>query len=44
MYDLSVEGISLLQSFRSQFASELAQGQTVAQIISELQKHNFAMK
>ena len=44
IYDLSVEGISLLQSFRSQFASELAQGQTVAQIISELQKHNSAMK
>lgn len=44
IYDLSVEGISLLQSFRSQFASQLAQGQTIAQIIDSLKKHNAQMK
>ena len=44
IYDLSVEGISLLQSFRSQFASELAQGKSVAQIITDLQQHNAKMK
>lgn len=44
IYDLSVEGISLLQSFRSQFASELAQGQTIDQIITKLKSHNAKMK
>lgn len=43
VYDLNVEGISLLQSFRSQFASQLAQGQTIAQIIANLQAHNAKM-
>src|SRR3990167_7806846 len=44
VYDLSVEGISLLQSFRSQFSSQLAQGQTIAQVITDLQQHNAKMK
>lgn len=40
IYDLNVEGISLLQSFRSQFASELAQGKSIDEIIEELKQHN----
>jgi phospholipid transport system substrate-binding protein len=44
VYDLNVEGISLLQSFRSQFASQLAQGDSIATIISNLKKHNAKMK
>jgi phospholipid transport system substrate-binding protein len=44
VYDLNVEGISLLQSFRSQFASQLAQGYSVAKIIQTLKSHNAKMK
>ncbi len=44
VYDLNVEGISLLQSFRSQFASQLAQGDTVAKITRNLKQHNAKMK
>jgi phospholipid transport system substrate-binding protein len=44
IYDLTVEGISLLQSFRSQFASQLAQGDSVAKIIANLKRHNTKMK
>lgn len=39
IYDMSVEGVSLLQSFRSQFAEELSQG-NMEQLIQNLQKHN----
>lgn len=39
IYDMSVEGVSLLQSFRSQFAEELSQG-NMDQLILNLQKHN----
>lgn len=37
IYDLSVEGVSLLQSFRSQFAQAL-QHASIAEVISEMQK------
>lgn len=39
IYDLSVEGVSLLQSFHSQFAQELSQGD-MNQLITNLKKHN----
>lgn len=39
VYDMSVEGVSLLQSFRSQFSQELAQG-SMQQLINKLKKHN----
>lgn len=39
IYDMSVEGVSLLQSFRSQFAQELSQG-NMEQLIENLTKHN----
>lgn len=39
IYDMSVEGVSLLQSFRSQFAQELTNGSLEA-LISNLKKHN----
>lgn len=41
VYDVTVEGISLLHSFRSQFASQLQQG-NFAQLITTLQTHNKA--
>lgn len=37
IYDLSVEGVSLLQSFRSQFAQAL-QHASIGEVISEMQK------
>ncbi len=40
LYDLNVEGISMLQSFRAQFASQLSSGQTVSQITNNLRKRN----
>lgn len=36
VYDLNVEGVSLLQSFRAQFDSELSQGKTLNTLITEL--------
>ena len=38
IYDLSVEGVSLLQSFYAQFQAKLSQGQTITQITNELQR------
>jgi len=38
IYDLNVEGISLLQSFYAQFQAKLSQGQTVAQITRTLRR------
>lgn len=38
IYDLYVEGVSLLQSFYSQFSSKLARGETLEQLIHELQQ------
>jgi phospholipid transport system substrate-binding protein len=37
IYDISVEGVSLLQSFRSQFAQAL-QHSSITEVISEMQK------
>lgn len=39
LYDFSVDGISLIQSFRSQFAQELQQ-RGIDGLINELAKHN----
>jgi len=43
LYDLSVEGISMLESFRSQFADQLTQGNIDA-LIQRLQEHNSGSK
>lgn len=40
LYDFSVDGISLIQSFRSQFAQELQQG-GINGLINELTNHNM---
>jgi phospholipid transport system substrate-binding protein len=40
VYDFSVDGISMLQSFRSQFADELSQG-NLDTVIQHLQQHNM---
>jgi phospholipid transport system substrate-binding protein len=40
VYDMSVEGVSLLESFRSQFASELSQ-QSFTDFLKNLQNHNL---
>lgn len=39
LYDLSVEGVSMLESFRSQFAGLLAQG-NMQQTLSRMASHN----
>lgn len=39
VYDMTVEGVSLLQSFRSQFAEELSRGD-LNQLIQKLRQHN----
>ena len=39
VYDINVDGVSLIQSFRSQFANELNQG-GMDQLIAALNKHN----
>jgi phospholipid transport system substrate-binding protein len=39
LFDISVEGISLLESFRSQFADKLSQG-NIEQLIKDLKIHN----
>jgi phospholipid transport system substrate-binding protein len=39
LYDLSVEGVSMLDSFRSQFSELLAQGDMDA-LINKLSSHN----
>lgn len=41
LYDMSVEGVSLLQSFRSEFAQELSSG-TLEQLIEKLERRNRA--
>lgn len=43
LYDLSVEGVSMLESFRSQFADILSQG-NMAQLISRMSEHNKGMR
>ncbi len=39
LYDMTVEGVSMLQSFRSQFADQLTRG-NIAELISVLRGHN----
>jgi phospholipid transport system substrate-binding protein len=39
IYDLSIEGVSLLQSFRSQFAQQLQSG-SIKDLIKRLKQHN----
>ncbi len=39
VYDFSVEGVSMLQSFSSQFAQQLSQG-GIAGVIQQLTRHN----
>lgn len=41
VYDLVVEGVSMLESFRSQFADKLSQG-NMGQLINDLRQHNAA--
>lgn len=41
LYDMSVEGISIIESFRSQFSGKLAQG-NMDSLIHDLMKHNKA--
>ncbi len=41
LYDLTVEGISMLESFRSQFADQLSQG-NMASLLKTLRAHNGA--
>jgi phospholipid transport system substrate-binding protein len=40
VYDFSVEGISMIQSFRSQFAEELSSGMSIDTLTAKLEKHN----
>jgi len=40
VYDFSVEGISMVQSFRSQFASELSSGMSLDALTQKLNQHN----
>lgn len=39
LYDMTVEGVSMLQSFRSQFSDKLSQG-NIAALITALKQHN----
>ena len=39
LYDMTVEGVSMLESFRSQFSDQLSQG-NIADVIKTLQQHN----
>lgn len=39
LYDMTVEGISMLQSFKSQFADKLSKGD-ISDLISALKQHN----
>lgn len=39
LYDMTVEGVSMLESFRSQFADQLARG-NMAELIQVLAQHN----
>lgn len=39
LYDMTVEGVSLLESFRSQFSDKLSRG-NIADLIRDLKQHN----
>lgn len=40
IYDFAVDGISMLQSYRSQFSDQLSQGATIDTVIQKLSQHN----
>jgi phospholipid transport system substrate-binding protein len=40
LYDMSVEGVSLIESFRSQFADKVSQGSDMAGVIDYISNHN----
>jgi phospholipid transport system substrate-binding protein len=40
IYDLNVEGVSLLQSFRAQFSAQISQGKTLADLNKILRNRN----
>ncbi len=40
MVDITVEGVSLLQSFRQQFQEQLSAGKNMAQLIAFIKQHN----
>lgn len=42
VYDMSVDGVSLVQSFHSQFASEISKG-GMNGLLTEMKKHNNAL-
>jgi phospholipid transport system substrate-binding protein len=41
LYDMTVEGVSMLQSFRSQFADKLSQG-NMSNLLTAIREHNAA--
>ena len=40
LYDMTVEGVSLIESFRSQFSDKVAQGSDMAGLIQYISAHN----
>jgi phospholipid transport system substrate-binding protein len=40
LYDMTVEGVSLIESFRSQFSDKVAQGSDMAGLIQYISDHN----
>lgn len=40
LYDMTVEGVSLIESFRSQFADKVSQGSDMAGLIQYISAHN----
>lgn len=40
LYDMTVEGVSLIESFRSQFADKVSQGSDMADLIRYISAHN----
>jgi phospholipid transport system substrate-binding protein len=40
VYDFSVEGVSMVESFRNQFAEQLSQGGGMTQLLQKMKQHN----
>ena len=40
VYDFSVDGVSMVESFRTQFAEQLSQGGGMTQLLKKLKQHN----
>jgi phospholipid transport system substrate-binding protein len=40
VYDFSVDGVSMIESFRTQFAEQLSQGGGMSQLLQKLKQHN----